>query len=99
MREKQAGYNLISNNCQNFATNLLDNIQLGAHREFATIFEIYLGATGECKIDELFVDKHPEDENLKADEDEKAKPEKQNTAQYAQQLMDEKTPQLDSRED
>lgn len=99
MREKQAAYNLISNNCQNFATNLLDNIQIGAHREFATSFAVYQRATGDGTIVDLFVDKHPEDEKLKTDEDEKAKPEKQSSAQYAQQIMDEKTEVVDSRED
>ena len=98
MRDKQAAYSLISNNCQNFATNLLDAIQIGAHREFATSFAVYQRATGEGAIEDLFVDKHPEDENLKADEEEKAKPDRKNTAQLGQEIMDEKTTVLDSRE-
>ncbi|KAJ7778009.1 hypothetical protein DFH07DRAFT_796957 [Mycena maculata] len=41
MRQKQPGYNLISNNCQIFALQLLDAIQVGKHREFATSFAVY----------------------------------------------------------
>ncbi|KAJ7120796.1 hypothetical protein C8R44DRAFT_169007 [Mycena epipterygia] len=41
MRQKQPGYNLISNNCQIFALQLLDAIQVGKHREFATSFVVY----------------------------------------------------------
>lgn len=36
MQQKRKAYNLISNNCQNFAVNLLDAIQVGAHAKFAT---------------------------------------------------------------
>ena len=34
MREKHPGYNLISNNCQQYALALLNHIQLGQHVEF-----------------------------------------------------------------
>ena len=95
MRDKRAAYNLISNNCQNFAVNLLDSIQIGAHRDFATSFEVYQRATGEGTINELFLDKHPEDDDLKADEAEKLKPEGKTSAQFAQELMDEKTTKLE----
>jgi hypothetical protein len=44
MRQKQPGYNLISNNCQIFALQLLGAIQVGKHREFATSFAIYTEA-------------------------------------------------------
>ena len=98
MREKRPAYNLISNNCQNFAVNLLDQVQLGAHREFATSFAIYSKATGDGEVKDLFVDKHPEEQQahpLLADEEEMPKPKRQNTVHLAQQVMDENTTKLD----
>ena len=47
MRAARPAYNLISNNCQNFAVNLLDKVQIGAHREFATAAAVYQRATDE----------------------------------------------------
>ena len=102
MREKRAAYNLISNNCQNFALNLLDAIQIGAHREFATSFAVYQRATGAGTIKDLFVDKHPEEQQQhEAEEqetDELERPPRlqhSNTMQAAQQVMDEQTTKLD----
>ncbi|EPS39849.1 hypothetical protein H072_6413 [Dactylellina haptotyla CBS 200.50] len=92
MREARAGYNLISNNCQNFAVNLLDVVQLGAHREFATAFAVYQKATGKGRIKDLFLDQHPE---------EQASPPRpgiirHDTVHNAQQVMMENTTQLDN---
>ena len=97
MRKDRPAYNLISNNCQNFAVNLLDKVQLGAHKEFATSFEIYQRATGEGEIKDLYVDKHPEEQapTLQEDEEEMPKPKRQNTVQFAEQVMDEHTTKLD----
>ncbi len=90
MREKHKAYNLISNNCQNFACNLLDKIQLGAHHEFATAFSVYQRATGDGDVMELWPDKHPEEQQtLDADEEAMPKPHRQNTLQVAEQVMDE----------
>jgi len=92
MRQKRPGYNLISNNCQNFAVSMLDAIQIGAHREFATSFAVYQRATGAGYIKDLFVDKHPEEQT------DQARPElhRQDTVQQAQQVMEENTTKLDS---
>jgi hypothetical protein len=90
MREKRPAYNLIDNNCQNFATLLLDKIQTGAHREFATAFSVYQRATGAGTVLDLFPDEHP-------DEQQELKPEAppQGSAQLAQEVMDENTTKLD----
>lgn len=90
MRETRAAYNLISNNCQNFAVNLLDAIQTGAHREFATTFAIYQRATGKGAIADLFTDPPPEENTpIQAHETH------ENTMQYAQQVMNDNTTKLD----
>lgn len=105
MRQKRAAYNLISNNCQNFAVNLLDAVQVGAHREFATSFAVYQAATGEGEINDLFADKHPEEQaggkpDISADEGgQVAGPHvtanKTDTVQLAEQVMDEHTTKVD----
>lgn len=90
MREKRPAYNLISNNCQNFAVNLLDAIQIGAHRDFATTFAIYSRATGKGKIQDLFAEPPPEEATpVQSQEEHNA------TMQYAQQVMQQNTTQLD----
>jgi hypothetical protein len=92
MREKRPAYNLISNNCQNFAVLMLDAIQVGAHQEFATTFEVYQKATGKGHIKDLFVDKHPEEQ------EDQSKPElhRQDTVQHAQEVMEQETTKLDN---
>jgi hypothetical protein len=91
MRTERPAYNLISNNCQNFAVLMLDAIQIGAHREFATSFAVYMAATGEGQIKDLFADKHPEEQT------DQARPDlhRTDTVQYAQQVMDDNTTKLD----
>ncbi|KAI0170066.1 hypothetical protein BJ166DRAFT_588240 [Pestalotiopsis sp. NC0098] len=93
MRSKRPAYNLIDNNCQIFALQLLDAIQVGKHREFATSFSVYQRAIGAGSIKDLFVDDHPDDH---AEERPSTPP--QGTVPLAQQVMDEKTTQLDSHE-
>jgi hypothetical protein len=107
MRISRPAYNIISNNCQNFAVSMLDAIQIGAHREFATSFAVYQAATGKGEIKDLFVDKHPEEqvdhaagvvtENADADEEEmqRLKLKRQDTVTQAQQVMDQETTKLD----
>lgn len=84
MREKKPAYNLISNNCQNFALFMLDAIQVGAHKQFATSFAVYKRAVGSGTIKELFAGK-PEEEDMDTGQ----------TVQHAQQVMDENTTKLD----
>ncbi|KAF3918208.1 hypothetical protein ABW20_dc0107156 [Dactylellina cionopaga] len=91
MREERPAYNLISNNCQNFAVNLLDVIQIGSHGQFATSFAVYQKATGKGHIKDLFVDQHPEEQS----------PPPQpgivhhDTVHNAQQVMEQNTTKLD----
>jgi hypothetical protein len=101
MREKRAAYNLISNNCQNFAVNLLGNIQVGAHRDFGTSFAVYQRATGEGSIMDLWTDKPAEDEpeNLKQDVEQSTQAGRQETVNLAQKVMDENTTKLDKDHD
>lgn len=88
MRQKRPAYNLISNNCQNFAVNILDAIEIGAHREFATTFAVYQRATGRGAIKDLFSD------NLDEQSEQEA-PAHEATMQYAHQVMDQNTTKLD----
>lgn len=83
-------YNLIENNCQNFATLLLDKIQVGAHKEFATAFSVYQRATGAGTVNDLFVDDHPDD-----DSDQRPETPPEGTTQLAQEVMDKNTTKLD----
>lgn len=103
MREKQPAYNLINNNCQNFALNLLDKIRIGKHREFATTYAVYQRAIGAGAIKDLFADQqHLDQQADQADQadqvDQEQKPELQHhdTLQMAHQVMDENTTKLDN---
>jgi hypothetical protein len=89
MREKQPGYNLITNNCQNFALNMLDAIQIGKHNELGTALAIYQRATGKGSISDLFLAKLPEAE----EQDEKPADQ---VVEHASQVMDEHTTKLDT---
>ena len=89
MREKKPAYNLISNNCQSFAILMLDAIQVGAHREFATSFAVYQRATGAGRILDLFAEDVPEETQQEADN-------KPGVVQHAQHVMEENTTKLDN---
>ncbi|KAL2072022.1 hypothetical protein VTL71DRAFT_11365 [Oculimacula yallundae] len=95
MRQERAAYNIISNNCQNFAVRLLDAIQVGAHVQFATSFAVYQAATGDGTIKDLFVDAHPEEQKI-----DPAVPgtgiQRTDTVQNAQNVMEENTTKLDN---
>lgn len=94
MRSTRPAYNIISNNCQNFAVLLLDAIKIGAHKEFATTFAVYQAATGEGKIKDLFVDDHPEEQQ----DQKRPTLHHQDTTQNAQQVMEENTTKLDNHQ-
>lgn len=96
MREQRPAYNLLDNNCQNFALNFLDKIRVGKHRDFATSFSVYQRAIGAGAIQDLFVDEHPDDKPETADEDVRLGAEHHDTVQTAQQVMDENTTKLDN---
>ncbi|KJX92993.1 hypothetical protein TI39_contig4466g00001 [Zymoseptoria brevis] len=96
MREKRPAYNLISNNCQNFAVELLKAIQVGAHLDFGTSFAIYQRATGKGAIMDLFAEQPEADPpELQHDESEMPPPKRQDTVNFAQHVMDENTTKLD----
>lgn len=98
MRKARPAYNVISNNCQNYAVSMLDSIQIGAHREFATSFAVYQAATGDGTISDLFEDKHPEEQKTDIEQgDDPDKPEfaRTDTVQNAQIVMDQNTAKLD----
>ncbi|KAI1320242.1 hypothetical protein F5Y16DRAFT_86256 [Xylariaceae sp. FL0255] len=91
MREKQKAYNLITNNCQNFALNLLDAIQIGNHRQFGTTLAIYKRATGKGTVSDLFLQKLPEAEeqdSIPTDQ----------VVEHASHVMDEHTTKLDTHD-
>jgi len=95
MRRIKAAYNLISNNCQNFAVAMLDAIHVGAHRQFATTFAIYQTATGSGSIKDLFADEPPEDEEEEGPEGQPSQTHQQ-ALQHAQHVMDQHTTKLDA---
>jgi hypothetical protein len=53
IREKQAAYNLITNNCQTYALRLLDAISEGA-AHFPTTLNVYQTLIGPGKVVDLF---------------------------------------------
>lgn len=89
MRQKQKGYNLITNNCQNFALNMLDAIQVGRQREFGTAMAIFQRATGRGTVKDLFLESLPATE----EQDEKSPDQ---VVEHAFQVMDENTTKLDT---
>ncbi|KAI8947474.1 hypothetical protein F4801DRAFT_560581 [Xylaria longipes] len=91
MRERQKGYNLITNNCQNFALNMLNAIQIGKQRDFGTALDIFQRATGKGTVSDLFLAELPKTE----EQDEKPPGE---VVQHASKVMDEKTTKLDTHQ-
>lgn len=89
MRQRQKGYNLITNNCQNFALNMLDAIQVGRQREFGTALAIFQRATGRGAVKDLFLQSLPATE----EQDEKSPDQ---VMEHASQVMDENTTKLDT---
>lgn len=53
-REKQAAYNLISNNCQTYALRLLDAIKADGASKFPTTLDVYDRLFGAGKVMDLF---------------------------------------------
>jgi hypothetical protein len=93
MRRKKAAYNIISNNCQNFALRMLDAIQIGAapRTQFATTLAVVQTATGRGRIRDLFAEKPPA-EQVFIEATKKESP----IVALAKRLMDEHTTKLDS---
>ncbi|KAI1739422.1 hypothetical protein F4680DRAFT_422731 [Xylaria scruposa] len=89
MRQRQKGYNLITNNCQNFALNMLNAIQIGKQRDFGTALAIFQRATGKGSISDLFLAELP-----KTEEQDERPPDQ--VVEHASKVMDEKTTKIDT---
>jgi hypothetical protein len=93
IREKQPGYNLITNNCQTYALQLLDAIKVGAKKEFGTTLAVYERIIGPGSVKELFVDGQPA--GAEPTDGEQLQ---ETTVSTAQQVMHDNTTQLDAEE-
>lgn len=54
VREKQAAYNLITNNCQTYALRLLDAIKADGANHFPTTLNVYQTIIGPGRVVDLF---------------------------------------------
>ncbi|KAF7299769.1 hypothetical protein HMN09_00982800 [Mycena chlorophos] len=93
MRAKQAAYNLISNNCQSFALQMLDAIQIGNHREFATSYEVYRAALGHGDMAALF--RSQANQLPPPEQEQEAEKPPGRVMEHAHKVMDENTTKLD----
>ncbi|KAL3958280.1 hypothetical protein ACCO45_006442 [Purpureocillium lilacinum] len=89
IRDERPAYNLITNNCQTYALQLLDAIKAGGDTQFGTTLAVYERIKGPGKVMDLF---------NKPAEGAEALPPSQDTVSLAQQVMDENTTQLDPQE-
>ncbi|KAG6034974.1 hypothetical protein E4U41_006290 [Claviceps citrina] len=94
IRERQPAYNLITNNCQTYALQLLDAIKVGSKKEFGTTLAVYERLKGHGSVGDLFVETQgpearPEDGNSLHE----------GTVSLANQVMQENTTQLDAKEE
>ncbi|RSL42817.1 hypothetical protein CEP53_011988 [Fusarium sp. AF-6] len=89
IRERQPAYNLITNNCQTYALQLLDAIKVGVAKEFGTTLAVYERLFGSGKVKDLF-----EHGDVQVQEGEDATG-GQGTVSFAQQVMNENTNQLE----
>lgn len=97
IRDRQPTYNLITNNCQTYALQLLDAIKAGGESEFGTTLAIYERIVGQGKVADLFVTDAEEAELQQ--EHVFAPPGRQDTVLFAQQVMNDNTTQLDTEEE
>lgn len=93
VREKQPAYNLITNNCQTFALQLLDAIKVGSKKEFGTTLAVYERLLGPGRVKDLFVDNQQADGQFHLDE---SGP--KNTVSFAHQIMHDNTAQIDAEQ-
>ena len=91
IREKQPAYNLITNNCQTYALQLLDAIKTDGQVEFGTTLAVYERLLGPGKVKDLFPDAPPQD-GLQS-------PGQADSVSIAQTVMDQNTTQLDPKEE
>jgi len=91
MREKCAAYHLIDNNCQTFASALIDKIQIGHHRKFATALAVYNNVFNTSQLKSMF-EHHPDD-----DPDQRPDTPEEGTVVLAEKVMDEQTAQVEKK--
>ncbi|ROT38960.1 hypothetical protein SODALDRAFT_276205 [Sodiomyces alkalinus F11] len=95
MREKQPAYNLITNNCQTYALQLLDAIKIGMDKEFPTTLAVYERLVGPGKVMDLFsATVEVEDEDAEAPAEQQP-----NSVSLAQQVMHDNTTQLNTQDE
>ncbi|KAJ4011827.1 hypothetical protein NW752_004227 [Fusarium irregulare] len=95
IRERQPTYNLITNNCQTYVLQLLDAIKVGGHKDFGTTAAVYERIFGPGKIMDLF-EGDEQAQQQEQQELEAGGQEKPNTVNFAQNVMDQNTTQLDT---
>ncbi|KFG77699.1 hypothetical protein MANI_023770 [Metarhizium anisopliae] len=88
IRETQPGYNLITNNCQTYALQLLDAIKVGSRKEFGTTLAVYERLIGPGSVKDLFI----EGQSVVGEAPQES------TVSMAQQVMHDNTTQLDAQE-
>jgi len=88
IRDKQPAYNLITNNCQTYALQLLDAIKASGDMEFGTTLAIYERIRGPGKVADLFSEAEGEEPTGRTD-----------SVSVAQQVMHDNTTQLDAQEE
>lgn len=104
-RERQPAYNLITNNCQTYALELLDAIKAGGGAEFGSTRAIYERMLGPGKIMDLFAEEDAEEaakppgEQQQPPASSSTKPGRTDTVSFAQQVMHDNTTQLDPEEE
>ncbi|ATY60058.1 hypothetical protein A9K55_005517 [Cordyceps militaris] len=106
IRDKTPAYNLISNNCQTYALQLLDAIKVGARKEFGTTLAVYDRLLGPGKVADLFdrnglqmlADGTDAGAAATAPPLQQGDDDDENTVGLAQQLMHDHTAQLDAHE-
>ncbi|PNY27608.1 Uncharacterized protein TCAP_02468 [Tolypocladium capitatum] len=89
IRDRQPAYNLITNNCQTYALQLLDAIKVGGHAQFGTTLAVYERIIGPGKVMDLF------NQPAGQGQEHAAAPAGQDSVSLAQQVMDDNTTQLD----
>ena len=100
-RERQPAYNLITNNCQTYALELLDAIKAGGGAEFGSTRAIYERMLGPGKIKDLFAEEDAEEaaKPPELQQPPQAEPGRTDTVSFAQQVMHDNTTQLDTEEE
>ncbi|KAM0274322.1 hypothetical protein ACHAQH_007957 [Verticillium albo-atrum] len=96
IRDRQPRYNLISNNCQTYALELLDAIKVSSSKEFGTTLAVYDRLFGDGAVKDLFVSDQgapPQIEGMPPP------PKRTDTVSLAQQVMNDNTNQLDTQQE